>query len=109
MVIRDPDDRHRADDRYHDEKARKAATLATILAAVAGVIALIALIYALSHDHEDKAPQNCDPATDYVCRPEVVQETKTTDVPTTSMSPSSTEVPVPGTTQSEIVTTTVRP
>jgi len=106
---RDPDGRFRTDDRYRDEKARKSASLATVLAAVAGVIAIVALIYAFVHGHDlgDSAPANCDPATDYVCEPETVEETATVDVPTTSMSP--TEVPVPSTTQSEIVTTTVRP
>ena len=107
MVTRNPGDDDRT--RYPDDKARKSATIATAIAGVAALIALIALIIALVHDHEDKAPQNCDPASDYVCHPEVVEETTTTDVPTTSMSPSSTQVPVPGTTQSEIVTTTVRP
>ena len=108
----DPDDATRRRvhgepfDGVRDEKARKAASLATVLAAVAGVIALVALIYAFMHNH-DFAPQNCDPATDYVCEPEVVEETATVDVPTTTMSP--TEVPVPTSTPSEIVTTTVRP
>jgi hypothetical protein len=96
----DPD-RH-----FPDEKARKAARLATILAALALLLALIALIVALVHDH-DFAPQNCDPATDYVCKPEVKEEKVTTQVPTTSMSP--TEVPVPTVTESETVTTTVVP
>lgn len=108
MTIRDdPNDRPPRSDRLRDQDARNAARLATIIAAVAGVIALIALIVALVHDHEDKAPQNCDPNSDYVCHPETVEETGTVDVPTSSMSP--TEVPVPSTTQSEIVTTTVRP
>ena len=101
---RDPDGRFR--DVYVDEKARKAATLATILAAIAGLIAIIALIYAFAHGH-DFAPSNCSPDGGYVCVPEVVEETTTTDVPTTSMSP--TEVPVPSATPSETVTTTVRP
>ena len=103
---RDPDGRFRTDDRYRDEKARKSATLATILAAIAGVIAIVALIFAFVHNH-DSAPANCDPATDYVCEPETVEETATVDVPTTTMSP--TEVPVPTVTPSETVTTTVRP
>lgn len=109
MVTHNPNDPIRTDARYRDDKARKSATLATILAAIAGVIAIVALIIAFTHDHDlgDSAPANCDPATDYVCEPEVVEETATVDVPTTSMSP--TEVPVPSTTQSEIVTTTVRP
>ena len=114
MVTHNPNDpnnprrRERDPDGYFpDEKARKAATLATILAAIAGLIAIVALIIALSHDHEDKAPQNCDPNTDYVCEPEVVEETTTTNVPSTSMSP--TEVPVPTVSPSETVTTTVRP
>ena len=64
-----------------DEKARKSASLATILAAIAGVIALVALIYAFVHGH-DSAPANCNPETDYVCEPEVVEETATVDVPT---------------------------
>lgn len=89
-----------------DEEARKAARIAQILAAVALLLSVIALIWLAVHDH-DFAPSNCDPGTDYVCEPEVVEETGTVDVPTTSLSP--TEVPVPTVTPSETVTTTVRP
>ena len=95
--------------RARDEEARKAAKTATIIAAVAAVIAVIALILAFVHMQQDFAPANCDPASDYVCRPETVQETSTTQVPSTSMSPTSTEVPVPTSSPSEVVTTTVRP
>jgi hypothetical protein len=106
MTIRD-DPNDPAGRPLRDEEARNTAKTATIIAAVAGLIALVALILALVHMSDDFAPANCDPATDYVCEPETVQETTTTDVPSTSMSP--TEVPVPTVTPSETVTTTVRP
>lgn len=92
-----------------DEEARKKAGTATVIAAVAAVIAVVALILAFVHMQQDFAPANCDPATDYVCRPETSTATSTTQVPSTSMSPTSTEVPVPTSSPSEVVTTTVKP
>lgn len=53
------------------------------------------------------APKNCDPASDYVCKPETTTETTKVDVPTSKET--TTETVVPTTTQSEIVTTTVKP
>jgi len=99
----DPDDGP-----WPDRKARDAARLATIIAVIAGIIAVIALIVVLIHaSNEDDAPANCDPTTDYVCEPETRTEEVTTQVPTTSLSP--TEVPVPTVTESATVTTTTVP
>ena len=95
--------------RARDEDARKSAKTALIVGAVAGLIAVIALILAAVHMSDDFAPANCDPNTDYVCKPETTTQTTTTQVPSVSMSPSSTEVPVPTSSPSEIVTTTVHP
>lgn len=108
MTTVPPREPHRdPDDRVFDEKARKAAGVATIIAVVAGLIGLVALIFAIVHTSQDFAPANCDPTTDYVCKPETRTETTTTQVPSTSLSP--TEVPVPTSSPSEVVTTTVAP
>ena len=110
MVTRDPNEplTHQPAT-LRDPEARKKAGTATVIAAVAAVIAVVALILAFVHMSDDFAPANCDPASDYVCRPETSQVTTSVDVPSTSMSPTSTEVPVPTSSPSEIVTTTVKP
>lgn len=90
-----------------DSEARDRARTATIVAVIAGIIALVALVIALVHSSKDFAPANCDPSTDYVCEPEIITETTTVDVPTTSLSP--TEVPVPSISRSPVVTTTTVP
>ena len=95
------------DDRFPDERARSAARTALTVAVLGGLVALAALIIAIVHSSQDFAPANCDPSSDYVCKPETQTQTTSVQVPSTSMSP--TEVPVPTSTPSEVVTTTVVP
>lgn len=78
-----------------DPGARDSAKTAMIIAAIAGLIAIAALIIALVHVSQNFAPQKCDPKSDYVCHPTTTTQTTSVPVPTTTLSPTVTSSVVP--------------